>query len=132
MSVFKAIFLLSLLAIILAPQKAQSQSLVKPEWSKFAKCSHVLIEAATQLARNIVPTVYEINKCTGYVVESPGNGGKKTLFWYAKITFEFLKKLVLDQPKCLLNLLDKVIVTLKPYVEQIGSIGCLDENDYFY
>ncbi|KAH8234250.1 hypothetical protein KR038_004855, partial [Drosophila bunnanda] len=122
----------SLEQIILAPEKAQAQSLVKPEWSKFAKCSQVLIEAASYLAKNIVPTVYDLNKCTGYVVASPANSAKRTLFWYAKVTFEFLRKVVLDQPKCLLPLLDKVTVAVKPYVDQIATIGCLDEDDFFY
>ncbi|KAH8253836.1 hypothetical protein KR032_007069, partial [Drosophila birchii] len=116
--------------IFLAPEKSQAEELTKPEWSKFAKCSHLLIESASNLARNIFPTFYELNKCSGFVQTPPPNG-VRSLLWYAKIIYDFFSKLVLDQPKCLLNLLNKVTGILKPYANEFSIIGCLDDEDFF-
>ncbi|KAH8308935.1 hypothetical protein KR059_003484 [Drosophila kikkawai] len=132
MSAIKAIFLLSFLAIFLGPRKTEAQAVVKSEWSKYGKCAQVVIEASSALARKIVPTIYEINLCTGFVAEPPAKGSKRDLLWFAKSIYAFFKKSVIDQPKCLRNLLDITAATIKPFSEQIVSLGCLDEDDYIF
>lgn len=89
------------------------------------------IEAVTHLANKAVPTIYELKTCSGYVAQAPKHGQSRTVLWYMRVTYEFLKKVVLDQPKCLFELLNKVAAAVKPYSNQITVIGCLDENDFF-
>ncbi|KAH8290593.1 hypothetical protein KR054_004359, partial [Drosophila jambulina] len=118
--------------IFLAPEATQADVDVKPEWSKFGQCTQVVIESVSAVARRVVPTIYDINQCTGYQAKPPPNGVRRNILWYVKTALQFLKKVVLEQPKCLLTLLDKLSATLKPYVSQISSIGCLDEDDYLF
>ncbi|XP_016967803.1 uncharacterized protein LOC108036303 [Drosophila biarmipes] len=126
----KTILLLSLLAIFLAPRETEAQATISENWSKLGKCSQVGIETISSLANKIVPTFYELKQCSGYVsLELPIGKGRK-ITWYLKVTYEFFKKLVFDEPKCLHNLLSKIAHTVKPYAEQISVLGCLDENDF--
>ncbi|EDW91882.1 uncharacterized protein LOC6531367 [Drosophila yakuba] len=130
MSGFKSIFLLSFLAVFLIPRDTEAQATLNESWGKLAKCTQVGIETLTTLADGVIPTVYELKQCSGYVSLEPPNGSHRKVTWYLKITYEFFKKLVFDEPRCLHSLLNKLAVTIKPYAEQISALGCLDEEDY--
>ncbi|XP_033151548.1 uncharacterized protein LOC117135462 [Drosophila mauritiana] len=130
MSVIKSIFLLSILAVCLIPRETEAQATIGESWGRLGKCTQVGIETLTSLANKIVPTVYELKQCSGYVSLEPPNGKDRKITWYLKVSYEFFKKLVFDEPKCLRSLLTKLGATIKPFAEQISGLGCLDEEDY--
>ncbi|EDV55717.1 uncharacterized protein LOC6548353 [Drosophila erecta] len=130
MSGMKSVFLLSFLAVLLIPRETVAQATISETWSKLGKCTHVGIQTLTTLANKIVPTVYELSQCSGFVFLEPPNGKQRRVTWYLKISYEFFKKLVFDEPRCLHSLLNKLAFTIKPFAEQISVLGCLDEEDY--
>ncbi|XP_016928202.2 accessory gland protein Acp53Ea [Drosophila suzukii] len=130
MSRLKTIFMVSLLAIFLSPRETDAQATISENWSKLGKCTQVAIETITSLTNKIVPTFYELKKCSGYVVLEQPNGKGRKITWYLKVTFEFFKKLAFDKPECLHNLISQIAQRVKPYTEQITLLGCLDENDF--
>ncbi|EDX07397.1 uncharacterized protein LOC6734809 [Drosophila simulans] len=130
MSVIKSIFVLSILAVCLIPRETEAQATIGESWGRLGKCTQVGIETLTSLANKIVPTVYELKQCSGYVSLEPPNGKDRKITWYLKVSYEFFKKMVFDEPKCLHSLLTKLGATIKPFAEQISGLGCLDEEDY--
>ncbi|XP_016988718.1 uncharacterized protein LOC108051217 [Drosophila rhopaloa] len=130
MSLTKAIFLLSLFAVFLTPRETEAQATIKDEWSKLSKCTQVAIETFSNLANKVVPTVYELMKCSRFVSLDPPIGKRRKVTWYLKVVYEFFKRIVFDEPKCLHDLLNKIAKEIKPYAEQIGGLGCLDDDDF--
>ncbi|KAH8284516.1 hypothetical protein KR018_002455 [Drosophila ironensis] len=129
MSVIKSMFLLSLLALSFVPRETEAQATVQAEWSRIAKCGQVAIEALTNLGNKIIPTIYDLKKCSGY--QTIQSNGKRKVTWYLRNIYEFAKKLVLDKPKCLQDLLNRLAKALKPYADQAGEFSCLDGDDFF-
>ncbi|XP_017077757.1 accessory gland protein Acp53Ea [Drosophila eugracilis] len=125
----KITFLLSLLAIYFAPREIEAQATLNDDWSTLSKCTQVCIGTLTSLSIKVIPTVYELKKCSGFDVLPPSTG-KRNITWYLKTTYEFFKKIVFDEPQCLQGLLTKIALTIKPFAEQINELGCLDEADY--
>ncbi|XP_017107998.2 uncharacterized protein [Drosophila bipectinata] len=129
MSVIKSIFLLSLLAISFLPQETEAQATYKAEWSKLAKCGQVGIEAMSSLAIKVIPTIYQVKKCSGFVtIDAPK--GRTRITWYLRNIYEFGRTLVIGQPRCLERLLRQIGLFVQPYSDQVSELGCLDEDDY--
>ncbi|EDV37451.1 uncharacterized protein Dana_GF13450 [Drosophila ananassae] len=129
MGVIKSMFLLSLLAISFVPRETEAQAVLKPEWSRLAKCGQVAVEVLSSLATKTIPTIYQLKKCSGFVAIDAPNG-RMRITWYLRNIYEFGKSLVIDQPKCVEKLLTSVALLVKPYAEQIAELACLDEDDF--
>lgn len=87
------------------------------------------IEALSSLATKVIPTVYELKKCSGFVTIDAPNG-KRRITWYLRNIYEFGKSLVIDQPKCAENLLTSIGLHIRPFAEQVSKLNCLDEDDF--
>ncbi|KAH8328850.1 hypothetical protein KR074_006725 [Drosophila pseudoananassae] len=93
-------------------------------WDKFLNCSRQGAKAAASLLREAIPALRSLLICVDY---TPPSNYRGTFLGRMKVTYEILRRSAFEKSNCLLDPLKGASNILKPYVQQIDSLKCLDE-----
>ncbi|XP_017108000.2 accessory gland protein Acp53Ea [Drosophila bipectinata] len=118
MKLLQISLLLSLLSLAFVPQSSAYN------WDKFLNCSRQGAKAAASLLREAIPALRTLLICVDY---TPPSNYRGSFLSRMKVTYEILRLSAFEKSNCLIDPLMGAANILKPYVQQVDSLKCLDE-----